>query len=399
MNVLVWLHRDLRLHDHPALVAAAGAGAVLPLVVVDPADWAAPSASARQWEFLAEVLAFQRERFHAAGAPLCLRLGDGAEILSRICRRHAIARIYSIDDPGPRLRAAAGVDWVITGEGCAPAPQIRGVDGAEPGQIPPARALRLALDRCPNRQIGGDPAPLLELARVAHPAGRSIAAMERMASRLSPYISWGSLSPADISGSARLRRGGAARARALTAAGPLMPDGQALHPSWAQGQTGLPFADACLRYLAAGGWLPAELRTMLVSVGVHHLGACPLRVAQALARLSTDHHPVLLAHGVAAALARPIDPVALGRRLDADGSFTRRWLPELGSVPDTLVQTPWRWQGARHLLGRRYPEPLVDPASVLRNFIPAPAPRRGPAPPRRPGRPSRPDPGQLSLVL
>lgn len=395
MNVLVWLHRDLRLHDHPALMAAAEAGVVLPLFVIDPADWAGPSASARQWEFLAEMLAFQREAFAAAGAPLSLRLGDGAEILSRLCRRHAIARVYSISDPGPRLRAAAGVDWVVTGEGPAPAPQMRGVDGAEPGQIPPARALRLDLDRCPNRQIGGDPGPLLELARAQLSASRSVAGMERTASRLSPFLSWGSLSPADITGSARLRRGGKARDQALTAAGPLLPNDQALHPGWVQGQTGLPFADACLRYLAAGGWLPADLRAMLVSVGVHHLGACPVRVGQALARMSTDHHPMLLAHGVAAALTRPVDPVALGRRLDADGSFTRRWLPELAGVPDTLVQTPWRWQGARHLLGRRYPEPLVDPANALRNFTAHPAPRRGPAPPRRPRR----DPGQLSLVL
>lgn len=29
-------------------------------------------------------------------------------------------------------------------------------------------------------------------------------------------------------------------------------------------------------------------------------------------------------------------------------------------MPDAYLQTPWRWDGAASLLGRRYPEPIVD---------------------------------------
>jgi len=47
MNVLVWLKRDLRLHDHPALSFAAGLGPVLPLYIVEPSLWSGPDASAR----------------------------------------------------------------------------------------------------------------------------------------------------------------------------------------------------------------------------------------------------------------------------------------------------------------------------------------------------------------
>lgn len=39
MNVLVWLKRDLRLTDHPALTLAAGMGRVLPVYVVEPEYW------------------------------------------------------------------------------------------------------------------------------------------------------------------------------------------------------------------------------------------------------------------------------------------------------------------------------------------------------------------------
>ena len=378
------------------------AGAVLPLFVIDPTQWSAPEASARQWDFLAETLHFQRTLFAAAGAPLVVRLGEGAEVLARLCRRHAIARIYSIDEPGPGLRAAAGAEWVVTGQATAPSdlvtapvPALRAVEGVEPGKIPPARALRLAPDRCPHRQSGGDPAPLLAAAQVAQAAGGSIAAMERAASRLSPHLAWGCVSRQQMQGPARLRRGLAYRDAALRCTAPLRATDEALHPAWVQGQTGLPFADACLRYLAAGGWLPARLRALVVSVGVHHLGACPVELAQALARQSTDYHPALLAHGVSQALIRPLDPVAIGRKLDPEGRFTRRWLPELAPVPDALVQTPWRWQGARHLLGRRYPEPLVDPASALRDFSAPPGLRRGAGAPRR----ARMDPGQLAWAL
>jgi deoxyribodipyrimidine photo-lyase len=209
--------------------------------------------------------------------------------------------------------------------------------------------------------------------------------MERAASRLSPYLAWGCLSQADLAAIPRLRP--AQRRHAAALAG-----GE-------RGQTGLPFADACLRYLDAGGWLPAPLRAMLISLAVHHLGACPRLAAQALAALCTDHHPDLLAHGVAEALRRTVDPVAMGRRLDPDGRFTRRWLPELGLVPDEHLQTPWRWCGAAGLLGRRYPEPLVDPATALRNSAVKLGQSRPPAVPRPPAAPRRTKAAPDQMVL
>lgn len=44
MNVLVWLKRDLRIHDHPALTLAAELGSVLPVYVVEPDLWSQPDA-------------------------------------------------------------------------------------------------------------------------------------------------------------------------------------------------------------------------------------------------------------------------------------------------------------------------------------------------------------------
>ena len=46
--------------------------------------------------------------------------------------------------------------------------------------------------------------------------------------------------------------------------------------------------------------------------------------------------------------------------------FTRLWVPELAPVPDPFLQEPWKWTGAPGLLGRHYPEPIVDVAAAAR---------------------------------
>ena len=74
----VWLAtRDLRVHDNPALAAAAeaGGGCVLPLFVLDPA---VPKPGAR-FGFLAEALADLDASLRARGAGLVVRQGDAAE--------------------------------------------------------------------------------------------------------------------------------------------------------------------------------------------------------------------------------------------------------------------------------------------------------------------------------
>ena len=76
MNVLVWFKRDLRVRDHPALTVAAAMGPILPVFIVEPALWATPDTSARQWGFLAESLAGLRDELAKMGAPLVVRVGD-----------------------------------------------------------------------------------------------------------------------------------------------------------------------------------------------------------------------------------------------------------------------------------------------------------------------------------
>jgi deoxyribodipyrimidine photo-lyase len=235
MNVLVWLKRDLRVADHPALALAAGLGPVLPLYIAEPDYWALPDTSARQWAFTAETLTGLQGDLAACGAPLVVRVGCAVDVLARICRQNAITKIISHEEIGnawtferDRRVAAwardAGIDWVELpqcgvsrgGKGRAgwatkravfandtllDAPALRAVPGVEPGTIPPARALRLAPDPCPHRQPGGRAqaealmTSFLDQRGVAYRRSMSSPLLaERACSRLSPYLAAGVVS-------------------------------------------------------------------------------------------------------------------------------------------------------------------------------------------------------------
>jgi deoxyribodipyrimidine photo-lyase len=233
---LLWLKRDLRVADHPALaLAAAQGGAVVPLYIVEPEMWAQPDASARQWRFVAESLQSLRADFAALGAPLQVRHGAALEVLACICAEHGITRIISHEETGTgwsfardqRVAAWArgqgiiwnevaqmGVvrrlpsrdGWAARRERVVRAPQLpapsalRGL-GEGPWDLPEARDMGLRWDPCPGRQRGGRDAALMLLGSFLTERGQTYRAamaspLEGAAacSRLSPHLAWGTLS-------------------------------------------------------------------------------------------------------------------------------------------------------------------------------------------------------------
>jgi deoxyribodipyrimidine photo-lyase len=448
MNVLIWFKRDLRVADHPALALAAGLGPVLPLYIVEPEYWDLPDTSARQWAFTAESLSELREDLGRLGAPLVLRVGAAVAVLGKLVRAHGIARIVSHEETGnlwtyrrdqavAAWARSAGVDWVelpqsgvvrrlarrdgwaarrdaFTAAPLAGVAALNPVPGVEPGQIPSARALRLAEDRCPHRQQGGRGAGLMLLDSFLTVRGAPYrAAMsspltgERACSRLSPHLALGTLSGREVAQAAAARAaarpggpwGGALASfqsrlawrdhfmqkledqpaietdclhRAMEDLRPRTPDAARLS-AWTAGETGLPFTDACLRYLAATGWLNFRMRSMVMAVASYHLWLDWRATGTVLARLFTDYEPgihwpqVQMQSGTTGInRVRLYNPVKQGLDQDPTGAFTRRWVPELATVPDAFLQEPWKWPGAEGLLGRRYPEPVVDVAAAAR---------------------------------
>jgi deoxyribodipyrimidine photo-lyase len=447
MNVLVWLKRDLRLADHPALTLAGGLGPVLPLFIVEPSLWSGPDASARQWGFLAESLTGLREELGAIGLPLAVRLGEAVEVLDRMCRLHRIGRIVSHEETGNlasyardrRVAAwarAAGLPWtelphsgvvrrLASRDGWArardtvmaapvlPGPALVPVPGVEPGPIPTARALKLAPDPCPHRQLGGRARGLDLLSSFLAQRGEPYrAAMsspltgERACSRLSPHLAWGTLSVREVvqaTAARQAQRPGGRWGGSLASFQSRLAwrdhfiqkledqpaiEIRDLHPlavprprdsdaarlaAWTAGETGLPFLDACLRYLRATGWLNFRMRAMVTSVASYNLWLDWRVTGQHLARMFTDYEPgihwpqVQMQSGTTGInTPRIYNPVKQGQDQDPTGAFTRAWLPELAPVPDAFLHEPWKWPGAQGLLGRRYPEPVVDIAQSAR---------------------------------
>jgi deoxyribodipyrimidine photo-lyase len=143
--------------------------------------------------------------------------------------------------------------------------------------------------------------------------------------------------------------------------------------AWTEGETGLPFLDACLRYLRATGWLNFRMRAMVQSVAAYHLWLDWRVTGRHLARMFTDYEPgihwpqVQMQSGTTGInTPRIYNPVKQGQDQDPTGAFTRAWVPELAAVPDAFLHEPWRWSGAQGILGRRYPEPVVDVAQAAR---------------------------------
>lgn len=418
MLSLLWFRRDLRLQDNPALAFAAATGPVLPLFVLDPAEWSHPSASARHWAFVAESLAELQAGLAALGQPLVIAHGATREVIARLHARRRFRQIVTGREPAGRAgaRQESVAAWARD-KGVA----LVELDPAAPGMphpaalphvtdaataLPAARALGLSPDPCPGRQTGGRAAGLALLesfmdGRVRdHPrAAASPLAAERAASRLSPHLAWGTLSEREVRAAAAacavparagLRAFGEkldARARLLDRDQAPPPDrpagGSAGLRAWAAGETGLPFADACMRYLRATGWLPDGLRALVASVALHRLRLDRGEVATQLARLFTDHDPALLAPRLRAiaedAPGAHLHPVRQGLRQDPEGRFLRRWLPELAMVPAPFLHRPWLWAEGRRHLAARYPEPLADPETAM-----DPAGRRQMALPIRP---------------
>lgn len=97
---IVWFKRDLRVTDHAPLVAAANAGSVLPLYIIEPQLWTLPDSSPRHWRFIHDSLLDLQHDLAALGAPLIIRIGEAVEVLEQL--RHDLARftLWSHEETG-----------------------------------------------------------------------------------------------------------------------------------------------------------------------------------------------------------------------------------------------------------------------------------------------------------
>ncbi|MBS8264416.1 deoxyribodipyrimidine photo-lyase [Mesobacillus boroniphilus] len=131
---------------------------------------------------------------------------------------------------------------------------------------------------------------------------------------------------------------------------------------WLQGRTGIPIIDAAMRSLDKTGWMNFSLRAMVTSFIANTLSLDERNPSSALAELYLDYEPAVHDFYVQQQVGmkrkmKIIDPVKVGRQLDPDGAFIRRYIPELSKLPDEYIHEPWLYP-AFYQLG--YEAPMVD---------------------------------------
>lgn len=244
---VVWFKRDFRAEDHAALAAAARAGPVLCLFVVEPALWAQPDAAAQHYHFMLEGARELHRALRSLGGGLNLVVGEMPAVLGRLHALAPFSSLYSHEETGngasyERDRAVArwcreqGVRWqefpqfgvvrrlarrdhwqpaweAHVAAPCLPRPTPSFVGLPWPAtRAPTAEALGLDAAQPPLRQRGGRQAALaclhdfLDQRSGQYRGGISSPLSAPSAcSRLSPYLAWGQISLREVVQATRLR--------------------------------------------------------------------------------------------------------------------------------------------------------------------------------------------------
>ena len=132
--------------------------------------------------------------------------------------------------------------------------------------------------------------------------------------------------------------------------------------AWKTGNTGYPMIDACMRSLISTGWLNFRMRAMLVSFSSYHLWLHWRRPATYLASLFVDFEPGIhfsqmqMQSGTTGINSiRIYNPIKQGQDHDPDGTFIKKWVPELAHLPMNEIHEPWKTN-----LAKGYPSPIIE---------------------------------------
>lgn len=137
--------------------------------------------------------------------------------------------------------------------------------------------------------------------------------------------------------------------------------------AWKDGRTGFPIVDAGMRQLLAEGFMHNRVRMIVASFLVKDLHLEWTVGADHFLDLLVDADPPSNQHGWqwvagcgtdASPYFRIFNPTSQGKKFDPDGTYVRRWVPELADVPAKHVHTPWEMDEPP----ADYPAPIVDHA-------------------------------------
>jgi deoxyribodipyrimidine photo-lyase len=149
-------------------------------------------------------------------------------------------------------------------------------------------------------------------------------------------------------------------------------DAQVYLDAWKTGQTGFPLIDACMRCIAATGYLNFRMRAMIVSFLTHHLWQPWQAGVHHLAQQFLDYEPGIhfpqfqMQAGVTGAnTIRIYSPIKQSIDQDPNGVFIKKWIKELENVPIGFIHEPWKMtlieqQMYQCEIGKTYPNPIIN---------------------------------------
>ena len=454
-----WFRQDLRLSDNPALCAAAAAGAVVPIYILDDETAGQDRmGSASRWWLHHSLAALNL----ALDGKLLFFRGDAATILANLVTQIEAGGVYwnrcyepwritrdtalkkRLGDLGVTVESHNGSllwePWDIAKQDGTPYRVFtpfyrRGCLSATPPRQPLGPPASLDLWQADGKALTGasdlgglgllprhqwqdniarhwTPGETSAQARLddfvrnglaGYKEGRNFPAKQNV-SRLSPHLHFGETSTnqawyavRDVADSGRLESdadnflselGWREFSHSLLYQFPELPranlqakfDGfpWADNPDhlakWQRGQTGYPIVDAAMRELWQTGYMHNRLRMVVGSFLVknlrlhwHHGEAWfwDCLVDADLANNSASWQWIAGCGADAAPYFRVFNPVTQGQKFDPDGTFTRRFVPELAKLPVKYLFNPWEAPAhiladAGVVLGENYPRPIVD---------------------------------------
>jgi deoxyribodipyrimidine photo-lyase len=334
MTALLWLTRDLRVHDHPALCAAFAAhDEVVPVFCFDDRLLNGRHASAPRTRFMLECLAELDERLGG----IAFRDGPPERALPDLARELGARAVHATEDVGPFARRRADALRralpcpLLLHPGVAVVDDLQSIATRAGRPYTVFSPFERRWREQPRRVVLGETRPLglpthlrgqlpspPEHDHLTHaPPGGEAAARERLeaflkdgiegyadrrndlgadaTSRLSPYLHFGCLSPREVE--ERLPHGqGAAAFRRQLCWRDFYAHVLLHHPrnarsefqeryrgmgwsrasrrfeAWCEGRTGFPLVDAGMRQLLAEGWMHNRARLVVGSFLTKDLG-------------------------------------------------------------------------------------------------------------------------------
>ena len=144
--------------------------------------------------------------------------------------------------------------------------------------------------------------------------------------------------------------------------------------AWRKGETGYPMVDAGMRQLWTTGFMHNRGRMIAASFLIKHL-LIDWREGEAWfwdtlvdadeANNVGNWQWVAGSGADAAPFFRIFNPISQGEKFDADGTYVRKWIPEIAQLDNAVIHSPWMASAdalkrAGVTLGETYPKPIVD---------------------------------------